>query len=310
MESKKLRIGDEKRAIQEISNLRRLRRTIEEFQAKQAAIDREREQEGQLRAQLNDPEAKAISERYEKLKMEFDNLKREGAEAFANRNKLFGERSALQGEISALWNLKKESQQRFKDANDRYWTKVNEDRASRAEENRAKAREDEMKVKEDQAKVKKEDRAKVKVKADQMKVKADQTKVKMDQAKVKVNQAKVKEDQTKRGERMGQQRAPQEQQKLVGWTLPIPEYQTKTRDRQTPIVVFSKGTKEKGDLQGKTNAPRNPKKPHQRSKGANEEYWARREDLTRQHKAAEEQQKLDLDEMIQEGLYQIEIQGR
>ena len=292
MESKKLRIGDEKRAIQEISNMRRLRRTVEGFQARQAAIDREREQEAQLRAQLDDPEAKAISERYEKLKMEFDDLKREDVEAFANRNKLFGEKSTLQGEIEALWSLKKESQQRFKDANDRYWTKVKEDQASRAEGDRAKAREDEMKVKEDQAKVKKEDRGKGKVNADQAKVKVDQT-------KVGVDQAKVEEDQTKRRERMGQQRTPQEQQKLVGRTLPIPEYQTKTRDRQTPIVVFSKGTKEKGTLQGKSNAPRDPNKPHQRSKGANEGCWARRED-----------QKLDLDEMIQEGLYQIETQGR
>ena len=299
MESRKLKIGDEKRTVEEISNMRRLRRIVERFQVKQADIDREREQEAQLRAQLNDPEVKAISERYEKLKAEFDDLKGEGVEVIAKRSKLFGERKTLQGEIDGIFILKKESHQRFKDANDRYRTKAKEDQASRekTEENRAK-------VKEDQAKVKKEDRTKAKVKVEQTKVKADQTKVKADQAKVKI-------DQTKRGERMGQQRTPQEQQKLVGWTLPIPEYQTKTRDRQMPTVSFSKGTKGKGPLQGKTNAPLGlKKKPRQRCKGANEGYWVRREDLTRQHKAAEEQQKLDLDEMIREGLYQVETQDR
>lgn len=131
VESGQLKLGDEKRAIQEISNTRRIRRTVEGFQAEQAAIDHEKEQEEQLRAQLDDPESKAISERYEKLQAEFDDLKREGDEVAANRNKLFQEKDALQGEIDALWGLKKESHQRFKGANDRYFTKVKEERARR-----------------------------------------------------------------------------------------------------------------------------------------------------------------------------------
>ena len=133
MESGKLRLGDEKRAIQDISNTRRLRRTVEGFQAEQAAIDHSKEEENQLRAQLDDPEAKAISDRYEKLKAEFDDLKRESDEARASRNKLFDEKNAIQGEIDALWSMKKDSQQRFKDASDRYWAKAKEEQAKRAE---------------------------------------------------------------------------------------------------------------------------------------------------------------------------------
>ena len=133
MESGELRLGDEKRAIQEISNTRRLRRTVEGFQAEQDAIDREKEEEEQLRAQLADPEAKAISDRYEKLKAEFDDLKRESDEAFANRNKLFDERNAIQQEVDTLWSLKKESQQRFREAGERYWVKAKEEQARRAE---------------------------------------------------------------------------------------------------------------------------------------------------------------------------------
>ena len=133
MESGTLKLGDEKRAIQEISNTRRLRRTVEGFQAEQDAIDREKEEEKQLRAQLDDPETKAISEHYEKLQAEFDGLKREGDEAFANRSKLFDERDALRREIDAFWSLKKESHQRYKDANDRYWVKAKEEQARRNE---------------------------------------------------------------------------------------------------------------------------------------------------------------------------------
>lgn len=133
MESGKLKLVDEKRAIQEISNSRRYRRSVEGFKADQAAIDRDKEEEQQLRSQLDDPEAKAISDKYEKLQAEFDDLKRESDEARANRDKLFDERNALQGKIDALWGLKKESHQRFKDANDRYWVKAKEDRAKRDE---------------------------------------------------------------------------------------------------------------------------------------------------------------------------------
>ena len=147
VESGSLKLGDEKRAIQEISNSRRLRRTVEGFQAEQAAIDREREEEQQLRAQLDDPEAKAISDRYGELNAEFEGLKREGDEARANRNKLFDEKNALHAEIDAFWSLKKESQQRFKDANDRYWVKIKEDQAKRAERLRQQREADEKQKK-------------------------------------------------------------------------------------------------------------------------------------------------------------------
>jgi len=133
VESGKLKLGDEKRALQEISNTRRIRRTVEGFQAEQAAIDQEKERAEQIRAQLDDPETKAMSDHYEKLQAEFDGLKRESDEAFANRNKLYDERNALQREIDTFWSLKKESHQRYKDANDRHWVKVKEEQAKRSE---------------------------------------------------------------------------------------------------------------------------------------------------------------------------------
>ncbi|EEB91775.1 hypothetical protein MPER_09813, partial [Moniliophthora perniciosa FA553] len=50
--------------------------------------------------------------------------------------KLFEERTTLQTQINTFYNEKRESSQQFRDANDRYWNKVNEDRARRAERTR------------------------------------------------------------------------------------------------------------------------------------------------------------------------------
>jgi hypothetical protein len=132
-----MKLADEKRALHEISQTRRLRRTVESFQSDQESIDRDKQAEEEIRKQLDDPEAKAISERFEAIKAELDELKKEGDEAFANKSKLMDERNSLQGELDAHFTLKRESAQRFKDANDRHWSKVNEDRARRAEKARA-----------------------------------------------------------------------------------------------------------------------------------------------------------------------------
>ncbi|OCH94074.1 hypothetical protein OBBRIDRAFT_789603 [Obba rivulosa] len=149
VESGTLKLGDEKRALQEISNCKRSRRIVEGFQADQASIETDRAQAEELRKQLDDPEAKAASERYDAIKAELDELKKESDEAYANRNKLLDERSAVQAQLDSLYNQKRESAQRFREANDRYWQKVNEDRARRAERARAqRAAEEEAKKKE------------------------------------------------------------------------------------------------------------------------------------------------------------------
>ena len=144
-----MKLGDEKRALQEITSLKRSRRTVESFQADQEAIEADRARTDSLRKQLDDPEAKALSERFDAIRTELDQLKKTSDEAFANRNKLFDERNLLQAELDALFTRKRESGQRFRDATDRYWQKVNEERAKRAERLKAqRAAEEEEKRKE------------------------------------------------------------------------------------------------------------------------------------------------------------------
>lgn len=66
-----------------------------------------------------------------------DTLKKEQDEAYAGRNKLFAERDHLQVELNTLFNSKRDSAAHFREANDRFYAKVSEDRARRAERARA-----------------------------------------------------------------------------------------------------------------------------------------------------------------------------
>ena len=128
---------EEKRALQEISQCKRTRRIMEGFQTDQGSIDADRAAADELRKQLDDPKSKAISERFEAVKAELDELKKEGDEAYAGRSKIIEERDSLQEQLNSLFNQKRQSFQNHRDAVDRYWAKVNEDRVRRAEKIRA-----------------------------------------------------------------------------------------------------------------------------------------------------------------------------
>ncbi|KAF9462656.1 hypothetical protein BDZ94DRAFT_1194307 [Collybia nuda] len=137
VESGNMKLADEKRALHEISTSKRNRRLVETFESDQQSIDADRRTEDELRKQLADPEFQAISQRYDEIKAELDELKKESDEAYAGRTKLFEERDSIQSQLNALFSQKRESVQSFREANDRYWNKVNEDRARRAERARA-----------------------------------------------------------------------------------------------------------------------------------------------------------------------------
>ncbi|KAG6873325.1 hypothetical protein C0995_000478 [Termitomyces sp. Mi166 len=137
VESGTLKLADEKRALADISTTRRSRRIVESFQADQDSIEADRAKVDELRKQLDDPQFKAISDRYDAIKAELDALKKESDDAYAGRTKLFEERDAVQAQLNALYNQKREHTAQYREANDLYWNKVNEDRARRAERARA-----------------------------------------------------------------------------------------------------------------------------------------------------------------------------
>jgi hypothetical protein len=142
-----MKLADEKRALQEISQVRRSRRNVENFQAEQDAIEENRRQADELRKQLDDPESKAVSERFDAIRAELDELKRDEDEIYANRSKLYDDRDSLKAQLDDLYTQKRESTQRYHTANQRHQAKIVEERAKRAEKYRAQRAEEEAQKK-------------------------------------------------------------------------------------------------------------------------------------------------------------------
>ncbi|KAI6119339.1 hypothetical protein EDD16DRAFT_1581622 [Pisolithus croceorrhizus] len=147
VDSGSMKVADEKRALQEISQLTRSRKTVEGFQSKQDAIEADRRAVDELRKQLDDPEAKALSDRYEAIKAELDGLRKESDDVYVGRSKLIKERDTLQEQLNNLYNEKRDISQKFRDASDRFWAKVQEDRARRLERVRTQKAEEEARKK-------------------------------------------------------------------------------------------------------------------------------------------------------------------
>ena len=144
-----MKLADEKRALAEISASRRTLRVVESFQAEQASIEADRAAVEELNKQIDDPVLKAASERYDAIKKELDEIKKTADEAAAGRNKLFKERDDIQAKLNEAYETKRASAAAFREANDRFYTKLNEDRQRRAERARAeKAAEEKAKKKE------------------------------------------------------------------------------------------------------------------------------------------------------------------
>lgn len=90
-----MKLVDEKKALQEISNLKRSRRTLEASGSVDDAISADKARIDELKKQLDDPEAKKVSDRFDELKKEMDGLREEGNKAYEEKNKLFDQRNDI-----------------------------------------------------------------------------------------------------------------------------------------------------------------------------------------------------------------------
>lgn len=84
----------EKKALQEMSTLKKTRKVVESFAAQQAAIDADKKKVDAIRDGMNDPEAKAISDKFAAVKGELDLINKAHDEASKGRDGLFEERNA------------------------------------------------------------------------------------------------------------------------------------------------------------------------------------------------------------------------
>lgn len=98
-----MRLVDEKKALSDISNLRKVRKNFGQFDDSQRQIDDLRAKIKEIKDSMDDPEQKAMSEKYSKIQAEIDAIKAEQDEAFKGLNSLRDERSKLQAEQQEKW---------------------------------------------------------------------------------------------------------------------------------------------------------------------------------------------------------------
>lgn len=98
-----MKLVDERRALDEISNLRKQRRNFAGFDDAQKQIDEKKAILKKLRDSLDDPESKALSEKYNKIQSELDSIKAEQEEASKGVKSLNAERQRLQDDQQAKY---------------------------------------------------------------------------------------------------------------------------------------------------------------------------------------------------------------
>ncbi|KAI9794474.1 MAG: hypothetical protein M1833_000387 [Piccolia ochrophora] len=98
VDSGTMKLVEEKKALADVSSLRKQRKGFAAFDEQQKGIDDIKAQTAELRKGLEDPEAKALSERYSTIAKELDGIKAEQDAAYKDINALRDERSKLQAE--------------------------------------------------------------------------------------------------------------------------------------------------------------------------------------------------------------------
>lgn len=107
VDSGSLKLVEEKKYLQEISQLKRAKKTFNEANSSQSAIDAEKAQADELRKQIDDPESKALSKQYDEVRVELDSLKGEQDVVYKSRQKLYDERNALSAKSKEIYlNIK------------------------------------------------------------------------------------------------------------------------------------------------------------------------------------------------------------
>ncbi|KAK4112136.1 hypothetical protein N656DRAFT_753882 [Canariomyces notabilis] len=147
-----MKIVDEKKALDEISRLRKLGKTFSQFDNSQKAIDDLKAKIKEIKDSMEDPEAKALNEQYNQIQAELDAIKAEQSEAYNNRSALFAERDKLRAAQEETW-------QALKKHKDEYYTQRKAYQAWEREQ-REKRREREQAERERIAKERKMERAK------------------------------------------------------------------------------------------------------------------------------------------------------
>lgn len=103
-----MKLVDEKKALSEITTLNKARKQFSGFDGQQKDIDAIKAKIAEQKKLLDDPEQKALSERYTTLQTELDGLKAEQDEAFKNLKALREETDKARAEQQEKYQARKE----------------------------------------------------------------------------------------------------------------------------------------------------------------------------------------------------------
>lgn len=119
-ESSNATLVDQKRAIAQISSLRKQKKAFGGFDEAQRGIDKLKADIAELRRQLDNPEAKALSQRFDEADRELKAIKAEQDEAYKGLNSLRDERSKAHTEQQGKWAAMKDIKDQYFKANRAY----------------------------------------------------------------------------------------------------------------------------------------------------------------------------------------------
>lgn len=108
-----MKIVDEKKALADISQLNRQKKTFVAFDEAQKGIDDVKSQIAELKKSMDDPESKALSDRYTQITSELDKIKAEQDDVYKNLNALRDERTQAHEDQQKKYASVKEIKDRY-----------------------------------------------------------------------------------------------------------------------------------------------------------------------------------------------------
>ena len=132
-----MKLVDEKKALAEITSLHKQRKGFAAFDQAQKGIDDVKAQIAELNKQLEDPEFKALGEKYAKISKELDETRAEQDEAYKNLNSLRDERTKAHAQQQEKATAVKEIKDKYFQAKREYAVYEREANQKRRERQKA-----------------------------------------------------------------------------------------------------------------------------------------------------------------------------
>ncbi|KAL7748623.1 multicopy suppressor of BFA (Brefeldin A) [Sorochytrium milnesiophthora] len=140
IESGTLKLIDEKKAIAEISQLRKSKTLFANLEARQADIDADRQAIADIKAKLDalQPSSNDLQSSFEDLRRELDSVDSNQQANYQRVQGLYDKRTQLQNELNALYDQKRAMEEEFRAARDRQAQAAAEEKARKAQEYKAR----------------------------------------------------------------------------------------------------------------------------------------------------------------------------